>query len=123
MRKIDLAIYVEAYLHGSCERLAPRQLIRVVFIGTDEHDGLCLFQDLIVQQAAKVLARRRCQGYANDLLQLVDGARRARTASDDATLGPGVDRILDGLLRLMQQLAHTAPGDVVLGVRVGVNTL
>ncbi len=60
---------------------------------------------------------------AEDLLQLVDRAGRARAAGDDAALRAGVDRRLDRALGLVQQPAHAAAGQVVFGVRVGVDAL
>ncbi len=69
------------------------------------------------------LAGGRRQRDAQDLLQLVDRAGRTRAARDDAAARSGVDGVLDGPLRLVQQPAHAAPGQVVLGVRVGVDAL
>ena len=103
--------------------------------GPDEHDGLlrllvtaerfelCRRRGTARRCSPTVLARRRRQRDAQDLLQLVDRAGRAGAAGDDATLRPGVHRALDRALRLVQQPAHAAAGQVVLGVRVGVDAL
>ncbi len=73
-------------------------------------------RDLRIEQAA----RRRRDGHAEDLLKLVDRAGRARAAGDDLAPAAGVDRLLDGVLRFVQQLRRTAARDVVLGVGIGV---
>jgi hypothetical protein len=76
-----------------------------------------------LQLVAQHAAGRGRQRHAEDLLQLVDRAGGARAAGHDAALRAGVDRRLDHRLGLVQQAAHAAAGDVVLGVGVGVAAL
>ncbi len=123
MAEVDLAARVEPHLDRRRQRLAPRQFVRMVFVRTDERDGLDLRQHILIEQVAEIAPRGGCQRHADDLLQLVDRARRARAAGNDAALRPRVDRHLDALLGLVQQLAHAAAGDVVLGVGIGVDAL
>ena len=95
----------------------------MMFVRTDEDDGLRARHSLMIEQVTEIAPRRGRQRDADDLLQLVDCTRCARAAGDDAPLRSRVDRILDGLLRLVQQLAHTAARNVVLGMRIRVHAL
>ena len=76
-----------------------------------------------VHHVEQLLPRRRGQRDTDDLLQLLDGARRARTDRHDAAVGARVHRFLDRRLGLMQQLRHTAAGNVVLGMGIRIDAL
>ena len=81
------------------------------------------FPSCRVQHGVDIFPGCRRQRHTDDLLQFVDGAGRARAARDDAPRRPGVHGFLDRLLGLVQQLRHAAAGDVILGMRVCVDTL
>ena len=121
--EVELALAVEGNGHHIGDALAPGQLVGVMLIGADEDNGLSLGQHLLVEKVAQITARCRCQRDADDLLELVDRAGSSCSAGDDTPLRTGIDRLLDALLGLMQQLRHAATRDVILGVRVGVDTL
>ena len=94
-----------------------------MLVRADEDDGLRARDSLMIEQFPQIAPRRRRQRDADDLLQLVDGTRCAGAAGDDAPLRSCVDRVLDGLLRLVEQLAHAAARNVVLGMGVRVHAL
>ena len=132
--EVDPAVVAQVDLDDRGEALAPGDLIGVVFVRPDEDDGLACLEvrgELLVgllperrsDHARELGARCRRQRDADDLLQLVDRARRARSDADDAPVRAGVDRILDRGLGLLEQARHRAAGDIVLGVRVGVDAL
>jgi hypothetical protein len=134
VREVHAAVGREVDLDHGGEPLPPRHLVRVVLVGTDEHhrlvgllEGAERLEALVPQELLELLAehpaRRGRQRHAQDLLQLVDRARGAGAAGDDAALRAGVHRRLDHRLGLVQQAAHAAAGDVVLGVGVGVAAL
>ncbi len=134
VRKVNAAIRCEVHLDDGCKPLPPGDFVGVVFVGPDEHDRLA---QLLVAAECLVLLRaqeltqlfpdrltgRRRQEHAEDLLQLVDGTGRTGAAGDDAALGARVHRALDRILSLVQQPAHAAAREVVLGVRVRVDPL
>ena len=134
VREVNAAVRREVHFDDRREALPPRHFVRVVLIGPDEHDGLVRLLEAherlellgtqeFAQLVAHRLARRRRQVDAEDLLQLVDGTGGARPAGDDPAVGARVHGALDGVLRLVQQAAHAAAGEVVLGVRVRVDAL
>ena len=77
----------------------------------------------IFHHPVEALPGGRRQGHSDDLLQLVNGPRRAGTHADDAPVRAGVDRLLDRVFRLLQQMGHRASADIVLGMSVGVDAL
>ncbi len=134
VREVDAAVGGEVHLDDGRESLSPGDFVRVVLVGPDEHDRLArllvaaeglvlLGAEELAQLVADRLAGRGRQEHAEDLLQLVDRAGRAGAAGDDAALRARVHRALDRGLRLVQQPAHAAAGQVVLGVRVRVDPL
>ncbi len=134
VREVHAAVGGEVHLDDGRESLPPGDLVRVVLVGADENDRLPrllvaaeVFEALVPEELAQPLADRLAgrgrQEHAEDLLQLVDRARGTRAAGDDAAVRARVHRALDRALRLVQQPAHAAAGEVVLGVRVRVDTL
>ena len=134
MREVDAAVRREIDFDDGGEPLAPGDFVRVVLVRAHEHDGLLrlleaaeLVESRIAEEFAQLfthgLARRRRQRDAEDLLQLVDRPGGARAAGDEPPARSGIDRPLDHALGVVQQPAHAAARQVVLGVGVGVDAL
>ncbi len=90
MAEIDIASRVEPHLDALGERLSPRQFVGVVLVRTDKHDRLPVAEQHVHRLADDVLdilSRRGRECDADNLLQLVDGAGGAGSASDYATVG------------------------------------
>src|SRR5690606_39953451 len=66
------------------------------------------------------VARGRRDGDTEDLLELVDGGRRAGAAGDDLPALARVQRLLDRALGLVEEVRRGTAGEAVLGVAVGV---
>ena len=131
MAEVDAAVGIQFDRHHRRVAQPPGDLVRVMFVGPHEHDRLMLPAEplelagaILAQEPAETaveeVAGRRRDGHAEHLLQLDDGAGRAGAAGDDAPAGAGIDGSLDEPLGLLQQAGGAAPGDVVLGVGVGV---
>ncbi len=134
MLEVDVARRIQAHLHGRDQGLAPRYLVGVVLVRSDEYHRLVCLQRLVelpaiaagnvaVDDALDILARSRRQRDADDLLQLVDGPGGAGAAGDDPAVRSRVHRRLDRRFGLVQQLAHAAARDVVFRMRIGVDAL
>ena len=132
--EVHAAIGGEVHLDDRREALPPGDFVAVMLVGPDEHHRLPrlleateLLELRVAHEGAQLvahhLARGRRQRDAEDLLQLVDRAGRARAAGHDAPVRAGVHGALDGALRFVQQAAHAAARQVVFRVRVGVDAL
>ena len=131
MAEIHPAVVGEPDLDDRREPLAPRHLVRVVLVGPDEHDRLPRPQrrlEVLDGLVAEVLAEHttnappggRRERDPKNLLELVDGPRRAGAAGDEPPVRPRVHGLLDERLGLVEQLRRAAARRVVLSVAVGV---
>ncbi len=129
--EVHAAICGEPGLNDGREPLAPRHLVRVVLVGADEDDGLMRTQrlakccdslgaEVLAEEAAYAAARGGRERDPEDLLELVDSARRARTARDNPAARPGVDGALDDGFGLVEEVRRHAARRIVLGVTIGV---
>ena len=116
--EVDVAVAVLGDDDDVGDRLAPRQLVRMVLEWADEDHGPLLRRNLRGQPVAIVERRRESQ--AEDADQLVDRAGCTRAAEDDAGLVGAADGVVDDLARVVAQAARLQAGAGRLGVRVRV---
>ncbi len=99
----------------------------MVFVRTDEDDRPLFAQQFgerfVVEYLLDVLPCRRGQRDTDNLLQFIDRTGGPATHRNDPAVATGIDRILDGLFRLFQQVGHGASADIVLGMGIGVDAL
>src|ERR1035437_16038 len=69
---VDVTVCVLGNHHDVGDRLAPGQLVGVVFKGPDEHDGAFVGRDCVVKVVSVVQVRGNPQSQDAD--QLVDGS-------------------------------------------------
>ena len=117
--QVDVAVPVLVDGDHVGDRLAPRQLVRMMLEGTDEDDGPFLRRDPGMQAVAAIEVRRDAQ--VEDADDLVHGRRGSRAAEDDRVRlarrpQRGADEVA-GILPEPRRLAARARG---LRVRVGV---
>jgi hypothetical protein len=116
--EIDVAVGVLADHADLGDRLAPRQLVRVVLERADEHDRPLVERDLTRQAVANVEIARDPQ--VEDVDQLVDRAGRSRAGEDHQIVGAAADRAVDDRPGVLAERGGLPAGARALGVRVGV---
>jgi hypothetical protein len=83
--EVDPPVRVLGDLDDVRDRLAPEKLVRVVLVGTDEHDRTVALRDRIAQRVASVEVGREPEPQARH--ELVDRAGRPRAGEDHRMLG------------------------------------
>ena len=116
--EVDVAVGVLGDDDDVRDRLAPRQLVRMVLEGADEDHWALLRRD--VRGEPVVVVERRREPQSEDADQLVDRAGCARAAEDDARLVGAPDGVVDDLARVVAQAARLQARARRLGVRVRV---
>jgi hypothetical protein len=97
--EVEPAVGGEVHLDHRGQPLAPGDLVRVVLVGPDEHDGLPLAEGgerlalVHPEEPDQEVAGGRGERDAEDLLEPVDRARRAGPAADEPAVRPGVDEL------------------------------
>ena len=104
VREVDAPAGVLADRDDVGARLAPRQLVRVMLVGTDEHDRALYARRVEVEQAD----------------ELVDRARRARSTEHDDVVGRPVHGAVDDAAGVLTQRGRLPAGRGRLRVRVRV---
>ncbi len=116
--EIDVAVGVLVDRDHVGDRLAPRQLVRVVLVGADEDDGPLVGRDLVAEMEAVVEVRRDPQ--AEDADQLGDRAGRAAAAEEHGVLVGRPDARGDDLAGVLAEPGGLEARAGRLGVGVGV---
>ena len=134
VREIHAAIGGEIHLDHGRETLPPGHFIRVMLVGPDEHDRLARL--LVAAKSSYRSSPRNSRSSSPTALRVAGGRNTPRICCSlsiapvapvpQATMrpcGPAFTERLIASLRLVQQPAHAAAGQVVLGVRVRVHAL
>ena len=100
------------------DRLAPRDLVGVVLVRPEEHDGALTARDVLGEVPPVLERRRDPQPEHPD--ELVDGAGAPRPREDDDGVVVAVHGIPDDAARVLAQPGGLQAGAAALGVRVGV---
>lgn len=101
------------------QALAPRQLVRVVLEGTDEHDGAFVGRHARRPPVTHVELARDAE--PEDLDHPIDRRGRPRTTEEDRVfLGRGADRVPDDGTGVLPEAGGLPPGPGRLRVGVGV---
>ena len=100
------------------DRLAPRQLVRVVFVGSDEDDRPLFGRDLVGQVVGVLEHGRNPETEYAD--HLGDRTGRSAAAEQHGVFVGGADAFGDDPAGIFAELGRLQPGARRLGVGVGV---
>jgi len=106
--QVDAAVLVLVDHDDLGNRLAPRQLVRVVLVGTDEDDRTLARRDARLQGVAVVEVRGQAEVHHGP--STCGSPRRTRAAEDDRVLIVGPDGPTDDPPRLLAQARRLQAG-------------
>jgi hypothetical protein len=118
VRQVDVTVGVRTDDYHVGDRLAPRQLVRVMLVRADEYHRQVSRRDARGELVPVIEPARDTQ--LEDTDQLAHRRCRARAAKDDQVIGSASDRVPDDPPRVLSQPGGLQPGARALGVGVGV---
>ena len=116
--QVDMPVGVFADDHDVGNRLAPRQLIGVMFVRPHEHDWTLRFRNLRGKTETLIQAGRDPQFQNPD--QLIHRCRRPGSAEDDQVIIGAADGVPDDPAGVLAQPRRLQPGSRALGMGVRI---
>jgi len=116
--EVDVAVRILGDRDHVGDGFPPRQLVRVVLVGADEHHRPLVRRDLAAQVVVLVELRRQAQ--SESMHELVDRPRGPGTGEEHHVLVAGPEDLTDDPAGILAEAGALAPGPGGLRVRVGV---